>query len=62
MIHFKELYELRYYRIMEHYIGEFRRIAIKFLIPFERRIVVLFVKGLAKPLRGLVKELEPYNP
>ena len=44
---------------METYILEFQKLAVLVTDVSERRILVLFMDGLADPLRGWIKALNP---
>jgi hypothetical protein len=58
-LHFKELAQLKQWGSLETYISEFQKLAMLVTDVFERRILVLFMDGLADPLRGLIKALNP---
>ena len=58
-IHFRELAQLRQTGSPESYISEFQRVAVMVTNITEPRLIMLFIEGLAEPLRGWVKAYKP---
>jgi hypothetical protein len=58
-IFFRELAQLRKTGTLEAFIAEFKRVVVQVTDILEHRLVILFTKGLAEPLRGCVKAFKP---
>lgn len=58
-LHFKELVQLKQLGPLENYISEFQRLSVLVTDISQRRLMVLFMDGLADPLRGWIKALNP---
>jgi hypothetical protein len=58
-LHFRELAQLRQSGTPDAYISEFQRIAVMVTDVSEHRLIMLFIEGLSKPLRGWVKAFKP---
>lgn len=54
-LHFRELAQLRQTNLVDAYITEFQRLAVMVIDISEQWLVMLFIEGLTKPLRGWVK-------
>jgi hypothetical protein len=58
-IHFREMAQLRHTCTPEAYVTNFQRMAVMVIDISEKRLVMLFMKGLEEPLRGWVKVFRP---
>eukprot|EP01018_Ginkgo_biloba_P004218 Gb_09021 [translate_table: standard] len=57
--YFRELARIRHQTSVESYVTEFQRVAVMVPNVLERRLTFLSIKGLFKPLKGLVKAFAP---
>jgi hypothetical protein len=58
-IHFREFTQLKKICTLDPYIKKIRRMAVRVTNISEQRLVMLFIEGLAEPLRGWVEAFRP---
>ena len=60
-VYFQELAQLKQTSNLEYFIGEFQRLAVMVPNISKHRLIVLFIKGISKPLRGWIKSFDPIS-
>ncbi|KAH9318122.1 hypothetical protein KI387_019891, partial [Taxus chinensis] len=56
-----ELAQVRKEGMVEEYVVEFERLSIMIMNVTEKRLIVLFIKDLNEPLKGLVRAFDPLS-
>lgn len=58
-LHFRELAHLRQTSSTKAYISEFQQLVVMVTYILETQLIMLFIEGLADPLRGWVRSYRP---